>query len=62
MSDLEEPEVPIQEYLNLLVLLNARIYDTLIVMLSEQNPAAADALTNKHAEMKFTAPMPFMEE
>jgi hypothetical protein len=48
--------------LQMLLIMQMRVYDVLLTQLRTQDPEAADILLARHKEFKYVGPLPYLEE
>ena len=58
-DDVAEPTI--EDYLKVIIVGQQRIYDTLLVMLAENNREAFENLVNQHEKYGHVGPLPYEE-
>lgn len=61
MSELESNPPSLEELMQVLIVTNMRIYDTLLSLLAEQNFEAAKKVIEYHNKFDYLGPLPFLE-
>lgn len=57
-----EPQISIEEYLNMLLITSMRIYDIQLLLLCQVNQEAAEKIKEKHENLDFLGPDPWKSE
>lgn len=62
MGELQEPRASIEELISVLIVQQQRIYDVLLLILSQQDEEHAKRLIQTHENMDNIGPAPFLME